>query len=505
MIHNKVIIITCIAILTSNAYAANGWPQDFRLCNILGEKVNVRIEHPLNLKVSIPGSFGDNSKWDFDLAPRECGNIQARTDYDKNGLSKFRLAVFSYQTGKTPFSVDIRNYTADEHERRQGNKSNVWNVRYPGDEGLSWNIYAPISRSAIYERKTRNQCIRIDCWEIEYFPVSQNASNEIIDLKKWAEGAGLSLISAPTNTQELYIVGEQTSSDSQVDNMLALNVYRNFAKINANAKQAALKNFNGTPLIDDINRYPNLRVCSVSVPTYNVIDGKVSTSKLTFTNSEPQLTILDIIKNNYTSEMTFNTVAYKLTNKTIATTSTTTAWKLGQGVKLTGTLKVAGAIVDVSKSIEISMNYEYSTSEQKVRTIEKTEEMTLPSQQVKIAPGKAIAYRARLDRTLAKGEFTFDYLVENISMLGKVALDGDCGSTINATIDPIVVYNQPGVNLDKGLSVDVANQKVLITGEGRFEGQTGYKTSLVFESVTTLAPGFNPQNINNPYLTNSIQ
>ncbi len=502
---NKSVIITCTAILTSSAYATNGWPQNFKLCNLLGERVNVRIEHPLNLKVSIPGSFGDNSKWDFDLAPRECGDIEAKTDYDKNGISKFRLAIFSYQTGKTPFSVDIRNYTSREDERRKGNFSNVWNISYPGDEGMGWNIYAPISKSTFYEYHVWNSCVQGDCWENVIDDVHQTAGNEIIDLKRGDAGTRLSLISAPNSTQELYIVGEKTSSDSQVDNMLALNVYRNFAKINGNAKQAALKNFNGTPLIADINQYPNLRVCSVSIPTYNVIDGKIKPKNITFTNAEPLLTTIDTTNNNSRTNMTFNTPIYKLTNKTVATTWTTTAWKIGAGVKATGTFVAKGLFADVTKSIEVSMSYEYSASEQKVNTKEFTEELTLPSQQVTLAPGESISYRARLDRVLAKGQFNFEYLIDNISMIGKVALNGDCGSTTNATIDPLIVYNQTEVTLDKGLSLDVANQKVVITGEGNFEGQTGYKTSLFFEQPTTLAPGLNPQNMNNPYLSSSIQ
>ncbi len=509
MVLNKSVIIACTAIFTSNAYAwHNEWPKAFKLCNLLGQKVNVKIENASNLKVSVPGSWGDNTVWEFPLEPRACGEINAKTDYDERGPSKFRLAIYP-TSGPAEFSVDINNYTTGRYETRSGtdNKLRAWNVTYPASTDSGWNIYAPIEKSTVYERKVDHHCYPVgggawECEDREYFPYFQNSGKSIVDLKNWANGAGLALLTAPSDTQELYIVSEKSQTNVPVENILAANVFNNFARVNNEAKKTALRNLNGTLFIDDdINNHPNLKLCAVYAPTYNTIAGATRTKEIHFKPADPEISTTDIITNNYSTPMTFNTTAYRLTNKTVATTWTTTAWKIALGAKVSAKFTVGVT----EKTAEGSINYEYSSSDQEVTTREKTEEITLASQQVLVPAGKSISYYARLERSTARGVFNFEYLIDNISMLGKVALDGNCDAAAIVNIDPLVIYSQPEVTLDKGISVDMANKKVVLTGEGNFEGQTGYKTRLVFESTVTIAPGLNSKNLNNPYSPTALK
>lgn len=482
------IIATSATLLSTNAYAwHNEITKNFKICNETGVPVKVGLEHFHNVKWQVPGGSGWNTKKDFPLAIGECGTMNIQTDWGGYAeLSRIRLVVYGQDDGSARFAVDIRSETTGRHEGRTadgsgGNKINVFNVHNVWQKD-GWNILAPIKQSYVYELKYKKRCNAWDCIIDEYVAGWKNHDEGLIGIKNFADGAGLALLFSKSDTQDLYLVSEPDGKKDELDQVLAHEVYDNFPRANIGEKQEAIKTLDGKQL--DMNKYPNLKLCQVYQPEYTLDQAPKITTSNVIESSAGELFSKPLEAKNHNNEsQLIATDSLAITNANSIATELLTGWKAGAAAKLSGKFTVPGA----EKGYELSVNYEYNASMKKTETKTDSYTVTIPSQVIKVPPKSKVRYQAKMSLINQTGNYTAQYNLDNFSLRGKAALDGNCANTSYVSINPYPIIRSTNAKLDNGIAVNPDSQKVAITIKGTLNAKVGYKTELEFFEAESLS------------------
>ncbi len=494
------IVAASATLLSTNAYAwHNEITKNFKICNETGAPVKIALDNFHNVKWQIPGGSGWNTKKEFPLAIGSCGTMNVQTDWGGyNELTKFRLSVYRQDDkadGSSSFAVDIRSKTTGGHEDRivdgsgangkEGNKYNVFNVHNVHQKD-GWNILAPIKQSYVYEKKTRQRCTGgrdPHCWNEEYFTGWKNHDEGLIGLKNFADGAGLALLFSKSDTQDLYLVSEHDGKKDELDQVLAHEVYDNFPRANIGEKQEAIKTLDGKQL--DMNRYPNFKLCKVYQPEYTLDKSpEITTTDVKVNEIETKFSDIFEAPNYGDESQNVATNLITLSNTDSIATELLSGWKAGIAVKLSGKFSVPGK----EKGYEISVNYEYNTSEKVTKTKTEAYTRTIPSQLIKISPKHLIRYRAKMILVRQTGNYMAQYNLDNLSLRGKAALDGNCdNSSSYVAINAYPILRSSNAQLDNGIAVNSDSQKVALTIKGSLNATVGNKTILEFSKPEKLS------------------
>ncbi len=457
----------------------NEWPQKFLICNEVGEKVTIKIENRRNLKVSISGGAGPDTKWDFDVEPGKCGFIEPATAGNVTENSKFRLAVFKYGKNNASYSIDIKNHTEWEEERYASrvsdgssetpakNNHNSWSVKYPGVTNDDWNVLAVID-TVIYYPKNGSKT------------GSLSHTKGVVDLTELSNLATSNelLINAPGTEQTLYIVGNSNSTiagspstvNTKVGEILAHEVYENFNRLTDKEKEKAIRLVNGTSAV--VEGKP-IKLCKISGTSYTVDkDSQALITSRERVEADAVMSSNAVLQNNSSTLQNITTSEFMVSDKQIASTTVTKAWEVG----VEATVAVKLSVPTAEKSAQLSINYQYSKSEEKTIANETIYEKKLTAQTLAVPAFTELTYRGDLLRARDSGKFEFYYNLKEVRVRANITTDNDCyKQRTNIFIDAVAVLSSPNAKLDNGIKAEPGTKTIKLIGTGTFIGEGGYK------------------------------
>lgn len=321
----------------------------------------------------------------------------------------------------------------------------------------------------------------------------KNHDAGLIGLKNFADGAGLSLLFSPSNTQTLYLVSEPDGKKDELDQVISHEVYDNFAKLTETEKQQSVKTIDGYEI--NMKEFPNFKLCQVYQPEYTLEQmPSISISNLKMQEIAPKLSDPFIATNNHSGAQKVNTTEITVQNTKTQSTTILSGWKAGATVKISGKFSVPGK----EKGFEVSGSYEYNASKTEMNTTTETITNRIPSQTIDIPPKSFVEYQARLSQVSQSGDFKAQYNLNNLTLRAKAAFYGNCNDTGYVSINPYPIFSSPNAVLDTGISVNPENKKVALTISGNFNGVLGNKTELVFGKPQPLNANGTPNLKANP-------